>query len=208
MNETKQRLLESACEVFSQKGFTDATVADICQVAQANIAAVNYHFGSKENLYGEVVDYAYELARKEFPPDGGLPLSAPPEQRLKALLLALLNRIFNEGPAGFFQKLVVHEFSSETSRSEVIFERIKSGDMHVMKGIMDDMAGPDVSEECRRLCGLNTISMCVIFAFNKFARLKFKRHHDLRLEDLAEHISKYAMAGIQEIFNSPERPIK
>ena len=39
---TKDRLLAAACTVFSEKGFREATVADICETAEANIAACQY----------------------------------------------------------------------------------------------------------------------------------------------------------------------
>ena len=44
----KEKLLAAAGDVFIEKGFRDATVAEICARAEANISAVNYHFGSKE----------------------------------------------------------------------------------------------------------------------------------------------------------------
>ncbi len=46
-----KKLLSAACDVFVEMGFRDATVAEICRRAGANISAVNYHFGSKETLY-------------------------------------------------------------------------------------------------------------------------------------------------------------
>ena len=53
---TRTRLLDAALEVFSEKGFSKASVRDICQRAQANIAAINYHFGDKAQLYREVFE--------------------------------------------------------------------------------------------------------------------------------------------------------
>jgi hypothetical protein len=50
---TRERLLAGACEIFTKKGYRDATIADICERAGANVAAVNYHFGDKETLYIE-----------------------------------------------------------------------------------------------------------------------------------------------------------
>ncbi|MGA9754367.1 MAG: TetR family transcriptional regulator, partial [Desulfobaccales bacterium] len=50
-NETRQRLLEAAGEVFAKKGFRNTTIREICRRARANLAAVNYHFGDKERLY-------------------------------------------------------------------------------------------------------------------------------------------------------------
>ena len=48
---TKAKLLEAAGEEFADKGFEKATIRGICELAGANIAAVNYHFGDKEQLY-------------------------------------------------------------------------------------------------------------------------------------------------------------
>ncbi len=48
-HETRQRLIEAVGEVFAERGFRAATVRDICQRAQANVAAVNYYFGDKEH---------------------------------------------------------------------------------------------------------------------------------------------------------------
>jgi len=51
---TRERLMEAAMVEFAQRGYAGATVADICARAEANVAAVNYHYGSKEKLYQEV----------------------------------------------------------------------------------------------------------------------------------------------------------
>ena len=56
---TKARLLESAGEEFAQKGFELARVRSICDRAGANLAAINYHFGDKEQLYVEVLREAH-----------------------------------------------------------------------------------------------------------------------------------------------------
>jgi AcrR family transcriptional regulator len=42
---TRQRLLAAAESIFALKGFHDTKIADICQRASANVAAVNHHFG-------------------------------------------------------------------------------------------------------------------------------------------------------------------
>ena len=64
---TKARLLEAAGEEFAEKGFELARVRAICERAGANLAAVNYHFGDKEQLYVEVLREAHRCGLE---PDG------------------------------------------------------------------------------------------------------------------------------------------
>lgn len=49
--ETKARLLHAAGEEFARVGFQPASVRTICEAADANVSAVKYHYGSKEELY-------------------------------------------------------------------------------------------------------------------------------------------------------------
>lgn len=47
---TKQRILDAAEELFSEKGFAETSMRDITSAADVNLASVNYHFGSKDEL--------------------------------------------------------------------------------------------------------------------------------------------------------------
>ena len=51
---TKDRILGAAEELFAQHGFAGTSLRQVTSQADVNIAAVNYHFGSKENLVNEV----------------------------------------------------------------------------------------------------------------------------------------------------------
>lgn len=51
----RQRLLTAARELFAQRGYEGTSVRDITARAKANLAAITYHFGSKEALFHEVL---------------------------------------------------------------------------------------------------------------------------------------------------------
>src|SRR5437763_17125058 len=86
---TRQRLLEAAGEVFAERGFHDATLRDICRRARANIAAVKYHFGDKEQLYAETVRYAHLCAtRHDAAGAAAAAKDRPPQERLRAFVRA------------------------------------------------------------------------------------------------------------------------
>src|SRR5215831_1144132 len=88
--DTRERLLEAAGQVFSEKGFRDATVREIVRRAGgANIAAVNYHFRDKEGLYAAVLEHFAHAAVAKYPAHGGLPPDATPAEQLHAFVRAL-----------------------------------------------------------------------------------------------------------------------
>ena len=51
---TKERILDRAESLFARKGFQAVSVREITTTAECNLAAVNYYFSNKENLYLEV----------------------------------------------------------------------------------------------------------------------------------------------------------
>lgn len=53
--DTKDRILDAAERLFADRGFAQTSLRKITAEADANLAAVNYHFGSKEELFGAVL---------------------------------------------------------------------------------------------------------------------------------------------------------
>lgn len=51
----RERLLDAAERLFAEQGVAATSVRDITGAAGANVAAINYYFGSREALYQEVV---------------------------------------------------------------------------------------------------------------------------------------------------------
>ena len=93
--------------VFAEKGFWETTNADICRKASVNTASVNYHFGSKEELYIEAWKYSFEKSLKKHPPDGGISTQAPAEKRLKGRILSFMQRIIDPETYDFY---IMHHY--------------------------------------------------------------------------------------------------
>ena len=47
---TKTKILDTAERLFAQKGFDAVSLRNIVEAAKVNLAAVHYHFGSKQAL--------------------------------------------------------------------------------------------------------------------------------------------------------------
>ena len=53
--DTKTKILDAAEMLFAQKGFDAVSLRNIVESAKVNLAAVHYHFGSKQTLLHKVV---------------------------------------------------------------------------------------------------------------------------------------------------------
>lgn len=53
--DTRERLLEAGLRLFSARGFDSVSTRELARAADANIAAIAYHFGGKQELYHAVV---------------------------------------------------------------------------------------------------------------------------------------------------------
>jgi AcrR family transcriptional regulator len=114
---TKTRLLEAAGEEFAEKGFEGATVRAICDRAGTNLAAVNYHFGDKEQLYEQTVLHAHRCGP-------GMPhepsrLESPDEELREHIGIFLRNVAALESPT-WHQTLMLREMANPTRASETL----------------------------------------------------------------------------------------
>ncbi|MBI5263109.1 MAG: TetR/AcrR family transcriptional regulator [Bradyrhizobium sp.] len=53
-DQTRTAILAAAERLYADRGFADVTLRDIVAEANVNLAAVNYHFGSKDELIAEL----------------------------------------------------------------------------------------------------------------------------------------------------------
>ncbi len=64
MSSTKDLLINKAGKLFAENGLNGTSIKKIADETEQNIAAVNYHFGSKENLFLEILKMV--LKKAEF----------------------------------------------------------------------------------------------------------------------------------------------
>ena len=107
---TKNKILDAAESLFADKGFNGTSLREITSQAEVNLAAVNYHFGSKKELIKAVMSrYMNELS-----PRLEIALTQICEQDSPSLIevfsafidpLLSLNDFKNNGTSNFLQLL-------------------------------------------------------------------------------------------------------
>ena len=118
----KLKLVEAAEKLFAEKGFDVVSVRDITQAAGGNVAAVNYHFGSRDGLVAVVMSRYMtpvneeRLARLEAAERNWGSKAVPLEEVLDAFVSPLVTQINkSEMSEKLFCKLIGRIFSVHSS---------------------------------------------------------------------------------------------
>ena len=202
--ETRDRILKVACEIFAEKGYHDAKVEEICKHAKTNIAAINYHFGSKDQLYAQVWRRAFEAANTAYPPEGGLGPDAGPEERLRGMIHSLVGKTVDPGRIGHAGKLLLREIVSPTD----VIEQVKHDAIRPlhdrMNELMSELLGPQASHEQILLSTISVVHQCMAIGIRLFTGrmppfVKFDMPTEQLVETLTNHITRFSLAGIKAV---------
>lgn len=107
---TRQRLIDAAAELFAANGFAATSVREICTRAEANVAAINYHFGGKDQLLAEVLRIPLQTLEESIPrfTDPALSLN----EALTRMYLGMLTPLREGSPEAAVMRLLARTIES------------------------------------------------------------------------------------------------
>jgi len=121
-NKTKRILLDTACELFAEKGFYKTTMRNITDTAKTNIAAVNYHFGDKKKLYFESFKHAAAIERELIYEE--VTTIDNPKSMLEKFIYLRLEGVTSKTPCGWLIKMFHQEITNPTLLHEKIIKEV------------------------------------------------------------------------------------
>ncbi len=196
--DTKARLLEAATQVFGSRGFQRATVREICRLAGANVAAVNYHFRDKAGLYQAVLEEMHHRALEKYPPES--PADASPAERLHRFIEHLIFKLFDADLTDYRFRIMAWEMIEPTPALDALVAKVIQPLSQRLQAIVQDLLGSAASAERVRLCQLSIIGQCVYHRQCQavISRLFPEQHYNLAdLRRLAEHITRFSLQALQ-----------
>jgi len=208
-NNTKGRLLDAAGEVFGAKGFHTASVREICQRADANIAAVNYHFGSKDKLYEAVVLEAFKFAAVKEPNESDEADGATVEERLFMFIHDLLQRRPGESGPAWHRKVMIKEIEEPGPALEAVVNKILRRRFDGLRQIMIELIPPPVDPLFLRLCQSSILAQCLYYHHRKAPIVSMLHGTEdfspADIERIARHITDFSLTAIRNMSHpSPE----
>jgi AcrR family transcriptional regulator len=207
--DTRTRLLQAAGLVFADKGFQGATVREICQAADVNLASVNYHFGDKQRLYIEAVKRAHQL-RTQRVPLPQWPVDTPAETKLRDFIRTLLTRMIASEEAPWQHRLMMQEILSPTQACREMVEDYIRPEFQLLLKILEELLPADVPLVRRQQFAFSVVGQCLFYKIGKPVAeilVDFDEFAEQFTPDLlAAHIADVCLAaiGVSPMFPAAE----
>ncbi|MDP6546317.1 MAG: CerR family C-terminal domain-containing protein [Phycisphaerae bacterium] len=208
-NSTRQRLLDAAGECFAETGFHGATVREISQRADANVAAVNYHFGDKYKLYEAVLLEAINYAEYRFGALRAQTATLRAAQRLHDFVGALLMGGLDPERPQWHCKLLCMEMADPGPALETLFAKSLSGRFGMLRQIVSELLSPPGAEREVTLLACSVLGQGLFYLRSRQMLPKLLPGFELDcegLEKLTAHITEFSLAGIEARNRRTNRP--
>jgi AcrR family transcriptional regulator len=193
--DTRELILNAAGRIFAENGFHATTVRQITQEAGVNLAAVNYHFRDKHELYVNVLKRAHQAAVNTAEADH----AGTPRQRLHTFIRMFLAYLLDPKRPAWQGSLIAREMAQPTpALDRLVAESIEPVKRRI-SGIVRELVGRDVPETRVGLSCLSIIGQCLHYVHCRemISRLFPKGSGVPRdVETLADHIYKFSLAGL------------
>jgi AcrR family transcriptional regulator len=211
---TKARLIAAASGLFAERGFHGARMRDIAGRGAVNVAAGNYHYGSKRALYLAVLRSQFAETRALLARRGAS--RAPRElarldrralrdllrRRIQAILDVLLGP-----PPGLHGTLMQREMCDPSEALPVIVDEFVRPMLEDMVAIVSRLA-PGLSREAVERCVFSIMGQVLFYRFAMPAVLLMRGRTSYPrglIRVLAEHITAFSLGGMGAVAGGRRR---
>jgi len=201
----RERLLEVAGEVFSEVGFDAATIREITKRARVNLAAVNYYFRDKAELYSAVLMHVQRSAVDPAQAAG----SGSSEARLRDFIRGMLKHLLDPLRPAWHSRLMAREMAAPTGKFPDLIDEGFRPKVELLDGILRDLTDGRLSDEEIARASASILAQCIFYRQNRAVLLRL--YPDLRddgdqTDKLAEHIAAFSLGGLESLKKlSPEK---
>ncbi|MGE8411611.1 MAG: TetR/AcrR family transcriptional regulator [Pseudomonas sp.] len=195
---TRIRILEVAARLFALHGYAATASKLICEEAGADLAAINYHFGSREELYKAVlieghqqlvnVDTLAQLAGSD----------EPAQTKLDVFIDTIVSRVLDE--QSWQSKVCAREILSPTIHFSSLVQEEVMPKFRLLGAIISEITGFAPGDPALARCVISIIAPCLMLAVidrQQASPLQAVLQHDA--DALKTHFKLFARSGLAAI---------
>jgi len=197
LSETKIAIILAAGELFAEHGLEGTSIRPIAQKAGVNIAAINYHFGSKENLYTEVFRYVLIQHRLDKQVNKLVEESksiSKPDQIAKFLYRFIKGRVaslYSPDKPFWFTRFLLHSLSEYTSSLKAIVDEYFFPEIKVLIDIIR-RSDPNMSRQKALIWAISVHGQIAFYGLCEVPILMMlhqEKYDQEFLDAVAEHVA-------------------
>ena len=211
---TRERLLAAASDLFAERGFHGTRARDIAARAGVNLAAANYHFGSKKALYLEVLRAQFSETRLQFarrhaslPPHALGRLKRKELEHLLEKRIRTMLEILIGPPPGPHGTLMQREMTDPSEALPVIVDEFINPMRREMAEVVSRLQ-PTLEPRDVERCVMSIVGQAVFFRFAMPAILRIlgrPAYPQGFAREIAAHITTFSSGGLAYARNATKR---
>lgn len=198
--DTRQRLIQAAAVLFAAEGYEYVTVREICKASNANVAAINYHFGDKAGLYRAVITVAIAsmLETNELSQKAGEGLS--PEDQIRGFVRVFVGRLNGDGPTAWIHRLMAREFERPTEALDQVMTQVVKPRLVYLSNVAGAVMNLPPDDVRVQRCIGSLQMQCFMAARQLPATLEKTFGAAARdIEGTVAHIAEFSLGGMRAI---------
>jgi TetR/AcrR family transcriptional regulator, regulator of cefoperazone and chloramphenicol sensitivity len=201
--QTRERLLDAAERLFGQRGYAGTSVRHVTAAARCNVAAVNYHFGGKHNLYVEMFRRRLVTIRAQRVGSIREAMAhARGPRALETVLSAFANAFLEPLVAQPDGRMLIELMARETVDAQLPPELFAKEFLEPVHHVLVEaitVTTPTVSPSRAQLCVLSIVGQLVHVAHvtRRAAGAGGQRFAAPPMAQAVEHIVRFSAAGVR-----------
>jgi len=200
---TRAELLESAGQVFAEKGFDRATGKEICERAGANAAAINYYFGGMDCLYTAVLEEAHQRFVPLETLSAAIAGTKDARAKLQAIIELGVDKLMGPAPSSWMFRVLGREIVAPSPAIETLLEKQGLPKGRIARSIVGEIMGlPEDHPAVARGCISVLAPMLMLFIADRRTLKRMLRSVGWRPADrktLARHALQFSLAGLTAV---------
>ena len=198
-DETPNKLLIAAVELFGKHGFEAVSVSDLLGHANiSNRSAINYYFGGKQELYARAFEYACSVSEGDFPFPDESESSHSSREKLYEFVHVMLQRFLTP-----VKEEAAMLMARELASPSKALDKWVSHLVEPIRNKLDDLLiqlMPGKTYEERHLVGFSIMGQCLFYrhdraVIERLAGSKWLK--TLTAKKLARHSTDFSLAGMR-----------
>jgi AcrR family transcriptional regulator len=198
MGETTDRIIAAAGAVFGERGFRATTIRQITTRAGVNLAAVNYHFKNKTELYIRVLKESKRhlawLVIADIP--------GTPEEQLRGFIERFVQYLLDPKRPAWHARVLAMEMSSPTPALGVVIRDLTAPLYRDVRSLVARIAGDKAGPVDLDLLTNSIFSQCIFYASCRPVAEQLSVHLTRtpdRTKQIARHIASFSIAALKDL---------